>query len=196
MSIHALSRQSELFKQAAQKASEAMSKWLGRPTRITINAVSSLPLAEAEGLLGSGDVPLVACVMQIRGMFSGLLVLTSDDSGGLSLADLLLGRESGSSREWTEIERSAAIETANIIGCAYLNSMASDPATGAGQADGGLLPTPPMFLRDYAAAVMEGILMVQASHAENIFFTHTALEVDRMPGRCSLLFIPEADSGA
>ncbi len=196
MQPHALSRQSELFKQAAAKASEAMSKWLGRPARIEVNLVSSLPLAEAENVFGSKDAPLVACVMHIRGMFSGLLVLTSDDSSGLSLADLLLGREPGSSREWTEIERSAAIETANIIGCAYLNSMASDPASGAAEAGGGLLPSPPTFLRDYAAAVMEGILMVQASHAEHIFLTQTRLEVDRMPGNCSLLFIPEADSGA
>jgi len=40
---------------------------------------------------------------------------------------------------------------------------------------------------------MQGILMAQASVADDVFLTHTDFCVDDMPGKCSLLFIPEAD---
>ncbi len=193
MPIRSLTSQTDLFRRAAEEASVALSKWLSRPTSITINQVSVLPITDAAGVLGVTDSPLVACAMQITGLFSGLLVLTSDDASGLALADMLLGREIGTSTEWTEVEQSAAVETANIIGCAYLNAMASDPQATPGTPAEPLLPSPPWFARDYAAAVMQGILMAQASVADDVFLTHTDFCVDQMPGKCSLLFIPEAD---
>lgn len=198
--MRSLTSQTHLFKRAATEASTALSKWLGRPTSITINRVSVLPITEAVKLLGAADTPLVACAMQITGPFSGLLVLTSDDASGLALADMLLGRTVGSTNSWGEVEQSAAVETANIIGCAYLNAMAAaddaatlsprDTAVGCEQP---LLPSPPWFTRDYAAAVMQSILMSQASLADDVFLTHTDFRVDDMPGACSLLFIPAAE---
>ena len=187
MPIRSLTSQTDLFKRAAAEASAALSKWLSRPTSITINRVSVLPISEAVSLLGLTDTPLVA-----TGLFSGLLVLTSDDASGLALADMLLAREIGTSTTWGEVERSAAVETANIIGCAYLNAMALDPGNGAGDGKQPLMPSPPWFTRDYAASVMQSILMAQASLSD-IFMTHTDFRVDDMPGACSLLFIPEAE---
>jgi len=193
MPIRSLTSQTDLFKRAAGDASAALSKWLGRPASITINRVSVMPISDAVTLLGVTDTPLVACAMQITGLFSGLLVLTSDDASGLALADMLLGREVGSSTEWTEVEQSATVETANIIGCAYLNAMAVEPQGDAATPAAPLLPSPPWFARDYAAAVMQAILMPQASVADDVFLTHTDFCVDGMPGKCSLLFIPETD---
>ncbi len=193
MPIRSITTQTDLFKRAAEEASAALSKWLDRPTSITINQVSVLPITEAVGVLGVSDSPLVACAMQITGLFSGLLVLTSDDASGLALADMLLGRELGSSTDWTEVEQSAAVETANIIGCAYLNAMATEPQGAPGTPAAALLPSPPWFARDYAATVMQSILMAQASVADDVFLTHTDFRVDDMPGKCSLLFIPEAE---
>jgi len=193
MPIRSLSQQSDLFQRAASEASAALSKWLGRPSKITINNVSVLPITEAVGVLGVTDTPLAACAMQISGQYSGLLVLTSDDASGLALADMLLGREIGSSTEWSEVEQSAAVETANIIGCAYLNAMATD-AENDDSAAPPLMPSPPWFARDYAASVMQSIFMSQAALADNVFLSHTDFSVDGMPGKCSLLFIPQADN--
>ena len=193
MPIRSLTSQTDLFKRAAAEASAALSKWLGRRTSITINRVSVMPLSEAVNLLGLSDTPLVACAMHITGLFSGLLVLTSDDASGLALADMLLAREIGTSTTWGEVEQSAAVETANIIGCAYLNAMALEPGNGADGSKQPLMPSPPWFTRDYAASVMQSILMAQASVADDVFLTHTDFRVDDMPGACSLLFIPAAE---
>lgn len=193
MPIRSLTSQTDLFRKAANEASDALSKWLGRSSSITINNVSIMPITQAVGVLGVTDTPLIACAMGITGLYSGLLVLTGDDASGLALADMLLGRKIGTSTEWTEVEQSAAVETANIIGCAYLNAMAADPQAASDSTAQPLMPSPPWFLRDYAAAVMESLLMAQATLADNVFLTHTDFHVDDMPGKCSLLFIPEAE---
>lgn len=190
MPSRSTTQQKAIFDRAADEASTALSKWLGRPTRISIRGVLGLPLEEAVGVLGAADAPLVACAMRISGAVEGVLMLACDDASGLALADLLLGRESGGSHDWGEIETSAVVETANIIGCAYLNAMAD----GDGDDRHTLLPSPPWFVRDYAASVMEAIVMPQAMVANEVFLTHTDFTIEGSPITCSLLFVPEAQA--
>jgi chemotaxis protein CheC len=192
MSAGSITRQTDLFVRAADDASQALSRWLGRPTRIAVRRLEALPLERAVGVLGVAEGPLVACAMRISGSIAGILVLACDDVSGLTLADMLLGRPPGSSTEWGELETSAAVETANIIGCAYLNTMTATAAATGSSADATVLPTPPWFVRDFAAAVMEGIMLSQALQADTIFLTHTDFVIEDTPVTCSLLFVPEA----
>lgn len=178
----------DLLARAADRASAALSKWLGRPSRIAVRTVGELSLPEAMGIVGTADGALVACAMHLGGALPGLLVLACDDAGGLALADLLLDRPLGTSRAWDELERSVAIETANILGCAYLNAVAAGLESGGGPA---LLPSPPWFVRDYGAAIMEGILAPAAMRADRVFLTHTDFTIESTPASCALLFIPE-----
>lgn len=193
MQPRSITSQGEFFNRAAEEASTALSKWLGRPTRIAIRDVRAVPLDQAVELLGAADAPLVACAMRITGAVAGVLMLACEDTSGLSLADLLLGRDAGSSREWGEIETSAVVETANIIGCAYLNALADFDGIGAGET---LLPSPPWFARDFAGAVMEAAVMPQAALADEVFLTHTDFTIEGCPITCSLLFIPEPQAAA
>lgn len=190
MNGRGLDAQMEIFRRAADESSASLSKWLGRPTTISVKQVQSLPLEEASGILGESDVPLVACAMQISGSMNGLLILACDDPSGLALADMLLGRPSGDSSAWGDIERSAAIETANIIGCAYLNAVAASEPSAARAA----VPSPPWFLRDYAASVMASVILSQSSSAASVFLTRTEFTIDGSPVRCSLVFVPAAEA--
>ena len=181
-------RLENVFRKAADEASASLSKWLGRPTRITVQEVAAIPLDEAVVMLGSGDEILCVCAMHIRGGMPGILALAASDDSGLALADLLLGRPAGTSTEWGEIERSAAAETTNIIGCAYLNAMAAD----AEAAPEVLMPSPPWFVRDYPEAVMGSIVMTQEAAADGVFLTRTSFVIEETAIRCSLVFVPQA----
>ena len=187
--------QSELFRRAAEGASAALSTWLGRPARIAIGEVRRVPLDEAVALLGPAEATVVACPMQITGIVPGVLVLACDDASGLALAALLVGREAAPTDNWNELTESAAVETANIIGCAYLNALvaAADTAAGATVPGTALLPSPPWFMRDYAGAVMEAVVMTQAAVAAEVFLTHTDFVIEDSPITCSLVFVPAAD---
>lgn len=182
--------QTALFARAADEASASLSKWLGRRTRISISGTRTLPLEEAVGVLGSADAPLVACAMRIQGDLDGVLLLACDDASGLALADLLLDRGGGGSQAWSDVEISALVETANIIGCGYLNALA--------RSNGGepLLPSPPVFARDYTAAVMQAVMMSRSRPTDMVFLTHTEFLIEDSPITCSLLLIPEAPTAA
>lgn len=182
----------DVFRKAAADASSSLSRWLGRATRITVREVTAIPLDDAAVMLGSGDAILCLCAMHIRGAIPGILALATSDECGLALADLLLGRRAGTAVAWGELERSAAAETTNIIGCAYLNAMAEDVEAGA--AGGALIPSPPWFVRDYPEAVMGSILMTQHSADDGIFLTRTTFAIEGDAIHCSLVFVPQAAS--
>jgi chemotaxis protein CheC len=112
-------------------------------------------------------------------------VLLCDDAAGLALAAMLLGHEASPDDTWGELEQSAIVETTNIIGCAYLNAMAdaTDVETAA-------MPSPPWFLRDFAPAVMESVVMAQPLTDETVFLTRTEFSIAGSPIRCSLVFVP------
>ena len=182
-----------VFQRAADEASRSLSVWLSRPTTITVKQVAALPLEQAVVMLGAGDTPLCLCAMHIREALSGVLALAVSDASGLALADLLLGRSIGSSTEWGELERSAAAETTNIIGCAYLNAMTAEPDVAGSRV---AMPSPPWFVRDFPEAVMEALLLTCEASGNAVFLTRTVFEIQHTAIQCSLIFVPQAGADA
>lgn len=185
-----------LFQTGADAAEMALSRWLGRPATIAVRGVELLPLEAAADLLGAGDEPVCGAAMTIGGALSGILLLVADDAAGLALADLLVGRSIGTATAWGEIEESATLETANIVGCAYLNAIAAALSADGSDGDGSIVPSPPAFVREYAPALMEGLLIDQAALSDTVFLTRTEFAIDGAPVRCALVFVPDAPSRA
>ena len=182
-------RLAAMFHRGADDASHALAKWLGRPAALSVERLDALPIAEAAAVMGSSDTLICGCAMRIDGAIGGLLLLAADDDAGLSLADTLLERPAGTSTSWGDLERSAVIETANIVGCAYLNAIcaALGPAGAAG-----ILPSPPIFLRDFPEAVMGAVLMEQAVLSDIVLLARTEFRIDGTPVACGLVFLPDA----
>ncbi len=155
-----------ILERGAEDASAALSRWLGRAVRLSISEVDEVDLAEAPDLLGPADQVVAACAMELAGRLTGQLLLVFEDRSGLALADLLLRQPAGTASGWGEIERSAAMETANIVGCAFLNSLAAHlPLAGPGETppEGTMVPSPPAFRHEYAGSLLEFALMDQAT---------------------------------
>lgn len=189
-----------LFHSGAAEATKALSTWLGRNVSVTVDQVEQLPFEETTESLGPAESTLCACVMGITGGMRGQILFCFDDASGLSLCDLLLGREQVSV-EWGELEQSSALETANIVGCAYLNSlssalpvMSSRSLASATGFDSALVPTPPLFVRDFAASIMEFAIMNQALEFDTILVAQTKFQIDGRPFDWSLLLIPDSQS--
>lgn len=180
----------EAFRRGAEDGSAALAKWLDRPVALSFERLETLPLTSAAAVLGSGDEPVCGCVMGIRGAIGGLLLLVAEDAAALSLADTLLELPVGTSTEWGELERSAVIETANIVGCAYLNALCTilSPENAVG-----ILPTPPVFLRDFPAALMEASLMEQPLPADAVLVANSEFRISGTLFPCSLVFMPDGD---
>jgi chemotaxis protein CheC len=155
-----------IFDRGAEGASLALSKWLGHEVRLAVSDVELVELERAGELLGPPETLVAACVMGLTGRLTGSILLIFEDRSGLALADLLLHQAIGTTTAWGELERSAAKETMNIVGCAYINALAAHlPGEGGG---GELVPTPPSFLHEFAGSLLEFALMEQAMELDRL----------------------------
>lgn len=182
-----------VLRAGAAEASHALSQWIGKPTEITSDAVQQLSLHDSTSVLGEGDEPICFCMVELAGVLGGCMILAFDDASGLVLADLLLDQPRGTATDWGDMETSAALETTNIVCCAYLNAIsrafphraASDPE---------MVPSPPQFSRDYASSLVEFALMGQAAASDHVLLAQTQFQIDGEPVDWKLLLVPDAES--
>jgi chemotaxis protein CheC len=186
-----------IFDRGAASASDALSRWLGRPVRLVVSEVDQLGLEEASEILGPGDELVAACVMELTKALTGQLILLFEDRSGLALVDMLLGQPVGSTVAWGELEQSAAKETTNIVGCAYLNALAAHlPAlSSSARSDrDALVPGPPHFRHEFVASLLEFALMDQAVRGDQLLLIKSCFSIDDAKLDWSLLFVPSGES--
>jgi chemotaxis protein CheC len=186
-----------ICRSGASDASLALSKWLDRDIQVSLDQIEQVSLDVATELLGPADTTVCACCMRVSGGVNGQLLLGFDEESGLMLCDSLLSREA-TSNEWGELEISAAMETTNIVGCAFLNALATTfPKSGhspVNTADATWIPTPPVFVRDFAASIMQFALVDQACEFDRVLVARTLFTIDGTPVSWRLLLIPDAAS--
>lgn len=188
-----LERLGRAFHRGAEEASSALSGWLKAPTRMTVDAADQCPLSDVAQVLGDPDQVICLCLMEMQGTLSGHMLLGFDDASGLALADLVLTRATDSSTEWGEVETSCVLETMNIAGSAYLNGLVrelssyhSEPLE--------LMPTSPVFLRDFAESLLESAFVDQATTESQAVFARSRFEHDGQAYSWTLLLIPSPES--
>jgi chemotaxis protein CheC len=185
-----------IFERGAEDASRALSTWLGQHVRVTVSEVDEVDLEEASDLLGPAEELVAACAMELSGRLDGHLLMVFEDRSGLALADLLLRQPVGTATAWGELEESAAMETANIVVCAYLNSLAAHLPLPAGDSglSPGLLPSPPTFRHEFAGSLLEFALMEQAIQLDRLLLLKSQFATDRGELNWSLLLVPSGAS--
>jgi chemotaxis protein CheC len=183
-----------IFERAAESASQALSTWLGRPVRMTVSEVAETDLADASEVLGPGDELVAACVLGLSGRLTGQVLMVFGDRDGLALADFLLHQPLGTSRAWGDLERSAADETANIVVCALLNSLAAHLPQSSDPVEAPLVPSPPEFRHEFAASLLQFALMEQAMLSERVLLARSLFTVEGYRLLWTLLFVPGSDA--
>lgn len=186
--------------QGADDASKALTRWSERNASVDFGSLNQVSLQDVATFLGPADAILVACVMELSGGLRGTMMFCFNDMNGFRLSDIILNRNMGESREWQEWEQSAVLETANILGCAYLNSIAAAYAvmrgasTRTSDSPQGWLPGPPQFIREYSAAILEFAVMQQAVVSDTLLLSNTQFHMDKLPMQWNLLLIPDEES--
>jgi chemotaxis protein CheC len=189
-----LSALERAFHRGSADASDALAKWIGKPSVVEIDSLEQLPLNEATGVLSAGEEPICFCSAEMNGLLTGEMILAFDDGSGLELADILLDQTPGTNDHWSDMATSAALETTNILCCAYLNSLSNSFCTS--DASSELLPSPPKFSHEFAESLMEFALMGQAMLSDQVILARTMFKIDETPLNWTLLFVPDAPSMA
>lgn len=151
----------ELFASATHDASAAMCRWTSGLITVTLDEVREIPLEAVTSEVNVGEDLLTMVVLTLQGDVGGNLILVFDDVNGRQLAASLLGRQVGTDPEWSELEKSALTETGNILGCAYVNALTRLIGVD-------LVPSPPYFIQDFGASVLQQAVMTQALTSDSL----------------------------
>ena len=173
----------QLFSAATGHASSAMSQWTSGQITLSLDEVRKIPLEEISAELDIDQDLLTMVVLSLEGSLGGQLILTFDESNGRRLAASLLGREVRDEPEWSELEKSALNETGNILVCAYLKVLTDVTKTE-------LVPSPPYFIQDYGASVLEQAVMAQAMVGDSALVCRTTFRREDEEMNWNLFFVP------
>lgn len=177
----------------AAEASTALARWLNAVTTMSINSIDQCPLKDAARVLGDGDQAVCMSLMEMQGWLTGHMLLAFDDTSGLAVADLLQTQPEGTAIHWGEVERSCIMETLNIAGSAYLNGIAKNLSERSGRTLE-LIPTSPIFIKDFAESLLESAFMDQAVAGNDVVFALATFELSGKPLRWTFLLIPDPAS--
>lgn len=173
----------QLFNTATQTASAAMCRWTNGQVRLSLDEVCEVPLEEATEQLDVGFDLLTMILLHLEGEVGGQFILTFDEHNGRQLAASLLQREIKSEEEWSDLEKSALNETGNILGCAYMNALTH-------LLDCELVPSPPQFVQDYGASVLQQALMAQAMTSDRVMICRTTFHREDRKMDWNVFFVP------
>lgn len=178
-----LERLQNFFASATHDASAAMSRWTKGLIALSLDEVCELPLEAACADLNLSDELLTMVVLTLDGDVGGTMVLAFDEENGRQLAAILVGAQRAPGGGWSELERSALCETGNILGCAYSNALAR-------WIDCELVPSPPYFVQDFGASVVEQALMTQAAACDRALVCRTGFHRRGKNLNWNVFFIP------
>jgi chemotaxis protein CheC len=173
----------QLFASATHDASAAMCRWTNGLITLSLDEVRELPLEDVCGALNLGDELLTMVVLSLEGDVGGEMILAFDEENGRQLAALLLNRQLGTTPEWSDLEKSALNETGNILGCAYMNALTR-------LINVELVPSPPYFLQDYGASVLQQALMTQALTTDVALICRTTFHRSGKELNWHVFFVP------
>lgn len=156
---------------ATRHASKSFERWTRGHVRLALDEVIAASLDQLSESVGVADGMATMVVLGVEGDPGGQIVLIFDDADALTLARKLTRQPMQDSASWTDLEESAIKETGNILASAYLSELSRI-------VDRRLTPSPPWFLRDFAASVVQQALMSQAMERDEVILCRTRFEVE------------------
>jgi chemotaxis protein CheC len=174
---------SSLFTSATEHASVAMDKWTNGNISLSLDELREVALEDVTDELDIGDELFTMVVLNLEGELGGQLILTFDEENGRQLAASLLGREPNTDPEWSPLEKSALNETGNILACAYMTVLTEVIAAT-------LVPSPPFFIQDYGASVLQQAVMTQAMVSDRVLICRTIFQRGDEILNWNIFFVP------
>ena len=161
----------------AGHAATALSQLTGRRIMIDVPNVEVCQIEDAPAAISESDDVVAAVLMHVLGDLTGRSLLLFPREGALLLVDMLLNKEPGTTKIFSELEQSSIKETANIITGAYLNGLSDFLGVM-------LLPSVPSLTVDLCAAVLSTTYLNFGQDRDNVIILDTRFRFE--PGDHSL----------
>ncbi|MDA7978635.1 MAG: chemotaxis protein CheC [Pirellulales bacterium] len=174
----------EIFASATQSASESLRGWTSGQISLELDDVHELPMEEVTSQLEVGEEMLTIIALTLEGELGGQIILTFDEENGRQLAATLLNRELNLEGDWSALEISALKETGNILACAYVHTISELIGKN-------LIPSPPHFIQDFGASVLQQAVMAQAMTSDRVLVCRTTFLRGKEALDWRVFFVPD-----
>ncbi|MCP5464149.1 MAG: hypothetical protein H7A33_03900 [Deltaproteobacteria bacterium] len=172
---------------ASEDATEMFSKWLRQPVHIKMDRVEFMPFETVCAMMETREENAIGVLMSIDKGIEGMLLFLFSEDMAFKMIDLLTKQKIGTTSELGDLERSALNETANIVGCAYLNSLKKSLSVEC-------IPSTPILIHDMPLAIMNAVLMEQAAFQDESLFINTEFFHDGGKLDFQFFFLPVFES--
>ncbi len=157
----------------AGHAATALSHMTHNTIMISVPTINVSRLEDVPPQITDPEEPVAAVLMHILGDLSGRTLLVFPKPTAIRLAELMLRRPAGSSRELGELEQSAIKEAGNILSGAYMNALSDFMGLM-------LLPSPPSLAVDMSNAVLTTAYLQFGSDRDFVFCIETQFYMNEM----------------
>jgi len=153
-------------------AATVLSQMVNQDIKMGIPSVDIVPLGEIVNYVK--DEPIVVGIfLQIKQEIPSYILLLISKESAFSLSDILLGKKPDSSKEiLSEMDESALKEVANIMICAFLDSIAE-------LLNLTIIPDPPSLAFDMPIAVMDYILIQIGEVADKVIVFNVDVQEEK-----------------
>ncbi len=171
----------------AGHAATALSQILWERIRMTVPAVSIIPLTKASDILGGAEQPVVGIYMRVFGDAPGKIVFLFSQAEALTLIENVAGAKHSSPETFGEYEISALKEIGNIMTGAYLYAMNNLTALD-------YFSSVPAFACDMAGAILNTVLLDLGLIGDYALLIETQFSLMHRNINGHFFLIPDPDS--
>jgi chemotaxis protein CheC len=177
----------ELGNIGAGNAATALSQMMGLTFTITVPQVRIVPLSQVPELLGGEETLVAAVYMKVFGDAPAKILLFLTQESVAPILELMFQATNAQVDGLNEKEQSALKELGNIIGAAYLNSLAKFLNLQ-------FIPSVPALAVDMVGSIMSDIMVELSVRAQYAVFIETEFTGRGKPIKGCFFMIPETDS--
>ena len=160
----------EIANIGAGHAATALSTMTGDTIMISVPMLNVAPLEDAVSRAASPEEPIAAVLMHMLGDLTGRTLLVFPQRVAMRLAELMLHRPAGTSKEMGMLEQSAIKEAGNILSGAYMNALSDFMGMM-------LLPSPPSLAIDMTGAVLTSAYLQFGSDSDFVFCVESEFQI-------------------
>ncbi len=154
----------------AGHAATALSQMTGGTIMISVPRLNIAKLEDIPPQISPVEEPVAAVLMHMLGDLTGRTLLVFPQRVAIRLAELMLRRPPGSSKELGPLEQSAIKEAGNILSGAYMNALSDFMGMM-------LLPSPPSLAIDMTSAVLTTAYLQFGTDADFVFCVESEFQI-------------------
>jgi chemotaxis protein CheC len=171
----------------ASHAATALSQMVGKPIQLSPPTLDLIPQKEIPRALGGPEQLVGAVYSRLLGDIEGGMLFMAPRDASLALADLMHGREVGTSKSFGRDEEALITHVGSILASAHLAAVARF-------SDLNVLPATPAFALDMAGAILDMATAGVGLKGDTALLLRTNFSDEDTSIEVILFFLPDQDS--